>query len=81
MASMTTAEKPASHVRAFDLLTAADREDYEELINGESNLGEIRVKSQNDFPIGGESSAIMRVVDFTTKPEIRLPFSYEPPVC
>ena len=78
---MSEDERPSSHVRAFDLLAAADRQDYEDLINGESNLGEVRMKSQNDFPMGGESTAVMRIVDFTTKPEVKLPFSYVPPIC
>ena len=78
---MLDEERSSNHVRAFDLLTATDRQEYEDLINGESNLGTVRVKSQNDFPMGGESTAVMRIVDFTTKPEVKLPFSYDPPVC
>ncbi len=75
-----TDAKPVHHVRSFDLLTSADREDYEDLVNGET-LGDIRIKSQCDFPIGGESSAVMRIVDFTTKRPEPVPFDYAPPIC
>lgn len=73
------ADRPSKHVRTFDLTVSTDREDYEDLIAGESEYGVVRVLGQTDFPMGG-TGAIMRVVDFSAAPK-KPEFSYDAPIC
>ena len=90
------ASKPVRHVESFDLLDGKDRRAYEELVNGTSPYGPVQIKGSNDFPVVGGGSgggvdddgqttrpgpAIMRVLDFTTKPVEQLPFTYHQPIC
>jgi hypothetical protein len=88
--------KPVRHVESFDLLDGNDRRAYEELVNGKSKHGPVQIKGSNDFPVVGGGSgggvdddgqttrpgpAIMRVIDFTTKPIDPVPFTYYQPIC